>query len=110
MGAAVLPPSVCLSPVLMAVITALLPRSAQPGDASEQVGCSKGKTLVLALTCKSCFLWDRRFLTCAYVPRTLNVSEGSMSSLLCVPARCLMTSGQGYGFSVSISPQVSLFL
>ena len=104
------PHSGCLRSVLVAVITALLPQSEQPGDASEQVDCSEVKTLVLALTRKSCFLWDRRFLTCAYVPRTLNVSEGSMSSLLCVPALCLMISGQGYGISVSISPQVSVFL
>lgn len=96
------PHSGCLRSVLVAVITALLPQSEQPGDASEQVDCSEVKTLVLALTRKSCFLWDRRFLTCAYVPCT--------SSLLCVPALCLMISGQGYGISVSISPQVSVFL
>ena len=59
-GAAVLPPhSGCLRSVLVAVITALLPHSEQPGDASEQVDCSEVKTLVLALTRKSCFLWDR---------------------------------------------------
>lgn len=103
-------PSGCLSSVHLEVITTPLPSSEHPGDASEQVDCSEVKTLVLAITRKSCFLWDRRFLTCVYVPHTVNVSEGSMSSLLFVPVLCHMISGQGYGFSVSISPQVSLSL